>query len=223
MIPARARSRTAPFSLAAAKPKIEQSAAIRAEIDRPRTLARVPVTLPNGKPVTLSAGRQNPLIKAVVEEFCPRFTPGAVIAHLADTGNKFPHLDQTYLAALGIQLNPATKMPDVVSHDTRHNWLILVDAVTSAGVVDNTRRMELKQLFKGSKAGLIFVTAFETRQAMQPFASEISWESEVWIAEAPDHLIHFNGERLVGPYSDVMPDFNKHRPHHFPSVRHLGI
>ena len=30
-------------------------------------------------------------------------------------------------------------------------------------------------------------------------------ESEVWIAEDPDHMIHFNGERVLGPYPDVMP------------------
>jgi len=183
----------------------QQSAAIRAEIDRTRTLSRVPVTLPDGKKLTLSAGGQNPLIKAVVEEFCPRFTPGAAIAYLGDTETKFLHLDAAYLAKLGIKLDSAAKMPDVVVHDIRRNWLILIEAVTNTGPVDGKRRMELKQLFKGSKAGLVFVTAFETRKTMQSFVSQISWESEVWIAEAPDHLIHFNGERFLGPYSDVMP------------------
>ena len=65
--------------------------------------------------------------------------------------------------------------------------------------------MELKQLFRKSSAGLIFVTAFETRRVMQSFVSQISWESEVWVAETPDHLIHFNGERFLGPYPDAMP------------------
>ena len=40
---------------------------------------------------------------------------------------------------------------------------------------------------------------------MRSFLSHISWEIEVWIAEAPDHLIPFNGERFLGPYSNVMP------------------
>lgn len=184
---------------------LRQSAAIRAEIERARTLSRVPVTLPNGQTLTLSAGGQNPLIKAVVEEFCPRFTPGAVIAYIGDTENKFLHLDATYLSSLGVQLDAAAKMPDIVAHDTRRNWLVLIEAVTSAGPVDGKRRMELKHLFKGSKSGLVFVTAFETRKTMQSFVSQISWESEVWIAEAPDHLVHFNGERFLGPYSDALP------------------
>ena len=96
----------------------------------------------------------------------------------------------------------SAKMPDVVAHDTKRNWLLLVEAVTSAGAVDSKRRNELKDLFKGCKAGLVFVTAFETRRAMQSFLSLISWETEVWIAEDPDHLIHFNGERFLGPYPD---------------------
>ncbi len=35
--------------------------------------------------------------------------------------------------------------------------------------------------------------------------AQIAWESEVWIAEEPMHMIHFNGERFLGPYPDVMP------------------
>ncbi|MBX3745566.1 MAG: hypothetical protein KF833_09685 [Verrucomicrobiae bacterium] len=67
------------------------------------------------------------------------------------------------------------------------------------------RRKELKVLFAGCRAGLVFVTAFENRRRMQSFLSQIAWESEVWIAEDPDHMIHFNGERFLGPYPDVNP------------------
>jgi hypothetical protein len=178
---------------------------IQTEIHRHRTLARVPVTLPNGDQITLSAGGQNPLIKAVVEHFSPIFTPGGVICYLGDTENKFLRLDTPYLSQLGVTLDSAAKMPDVVVHDVKRNWLVLIEAVTSAGPVDGKRRSELKRLFKGSTAGLVFVTAFETRRAMQSFLGQISWESEVWIAEDPDHMIHFNGDRFLGPYPDVMP------------------
>ena len=148
----------------------------------------------------------DPLIKAVVEEFCSRFTPGAAIAYIGDAETKLLHLQAAYLEELGITLSAAAKMPDVVAHDPHRNWLILIEAVTSAGPVDGKRRMELKELFKNSSAGLVFVTAFETRKVMQSFLSQISWETEVWIAEDPDHLVHFNGERFLGPYPDVMPD-----------------
>jgi len=110
-----------------------------------------------------------------------------------------------YLQNLGLVVAPAAKMPDVVVHDTRRNWLLLIEAVTSAGPVDGKRRKELKDLFKGCKAGLVFVTAFESRQTFGRFHHLISWETEVWIVEAADHIIHFNGERFLGPYPDVMP------------------
>ena len=179
--------------------------AVKKEIARKRDLMRVPVTLPYGKKVALSPGGQNPLIKAIIEEFCPAFAPGGVVLYIGDTENKFIHLEKAGLANLGISLSSAAKIPDVIVYDVKRNWLLLIEAVTSAGPVDGKRRKELKELFAGCKAGLVFVTAFETRRTMQTFVSQIAWESEVWIAEDPDHMIHFNGERFLGPYPDVVP------------------
>jgi hypothetical protein len=176
---------------------------VKHEIARKRNLARVPVTLPNGSKVALSPGGQNPLIKAIIEHFCTAFAPGGVVLYIGDTENKFVHLEAQGLAALGVSLDSAAKMPDVIIHYTAKNWLLLIEAVTSAGPVDGKRRKELKDLFAGCKAGLVFVTAFENRHTMQSCASQIAWESEVWIAEDPDHMIHFNGDRFLGPYPDV--------------------
>ncbi len=178
---------------------------IKHEIARKRDLARVPVTLPDGSQVALSPGGQNPLIKAIIERFCPASAPGGVVVYIGDTENKFVHLETAILASLGVTLDSAAKIPDVIVHYTAKNWLLLIEAVTSAGPVDGKRRKELKELFAGCKAGLVFVTAFETRRVMQSFLSHIAWESEVWIAEDPDHMIHFNGERFLGPYPDVLP------------------
>lgn len=180
--------------------------AIKADITRARTLNRVPVILPDGSTVSLSPGGQNPLIKAIIEQFCPAFAPGGVILYIGDTENKFTHLEDEGLRRLGVELDSAAKVPDVIVWYEAKNWMLLIEAVASAGPVDGKRRKELKELFAGSTAGLVFVTAFETRRVMQRFASQISWESEVWIAEDPDHMIHFNGERFLGPYPDVMPN-----------------
>ena len=178
---------------------------IRKGLERDRKLARIPVKLPSGKTVTISPGGQNPLIKTVIEEFCPRFVAGGMILYIGDAEDKFLHLDADYLQRLGVTIPAPAKMPDVVVHDTRRNWLLLIEAVTSAGPVDRKRRRELKDLFAGCKAGLVFVTAFANREAMRSFLTQLSWETEVWIAEDPDHLIHFNGERFLGPYPDVLP------------------
>ena len=178
---------------------------IRAELERHRHIPRIPVRLPSGEAVTLSPGGQNPLIKSVIEEFCPRFAPGSLVAYIGDAEKKFLHLDSAYLEGIGVVLAPAAKMPDVVIHDVHRNWLLLIEAVVSTGAVDAKRRKELKNLFANSKAGLVFVTAFQDRQAFSRFQSEIAWETEVWIAEDADHIVHFDGERFLGPYSDAMP------------------
>src|SRR6266566_2931936 len=152
-----------------------------------------------------------PIIEFIAKAYGVRYAPNTretirdVAVYIGDAESKFLHLEAAYLEGLGIVIAPSAKMPDVVVHDTKRNWLLLVEAVTSAGAVDWTRRNELKELFKGCKAGMVFVTAFETPRAMQSFLPKISWETEVWVAEAPDHLIHFDGERFLGPYPDVIP------------------
>jgi hypothetical protein len=102
-------------------------------------------------------------------------------------------------------LDSAAKTPDVIVYHRARNWLLLIEAVTSAGPVDGKRRKELKELVAGCKAGLVVVTALENRRTMQTFISHIAWESEVWTAEDPDHMIHLNGERFPGPYPYVIP------------------
>ena len=154
---------------------------------------------------SIPSDRWGLLVKAVIEEFCARWAPGAAILGVRDAKRNLVHLNAKGLAALGVTLESAAKIPDVIVHLRAKNWLLLIEAVTSAGPVDGKRRKELKDLFAGCKAGLVFVTAFENRRTMQTFVSHIAWESEVWIAEDPDHMIHFNGERFLGPYPDVMP------------------
>ena len=177
---------------------------IKRELKRERYIARIPVRLPSGREITLSPGGQNPLIKAFIEEFCPRFVQGGVVLYAGDAENKFQHFDVAYLRRLGVEIGSAAKMPDVVVHDQKRQWLVIGEAVTSAGVVDGKRRRELKDLFAGFHRGLVFVTAFETRTVMGRFLSQISWETEVWIAEDPDHVVHFDGERFLGPYPDTI-------------------
>lgn len=177
---------------------------IKRELQRARKIARIPVRLPCGGEITLSPGGQNPLIKKFIEHFCTRFVPGGVVVYVGDAENKFRHFETAYFKRLGVVIDSAAKMPDVVIHDPKREWLVIGEAVTSAGVVDGKRRRELKGLFAGFRNGLVFVTAFETRDAMGRFLSQISWETEVWIAEDPDHVVHFNGERFLGPYPDTV-------------------
>ena len=165
-----------------------------------RAMARIPVTLPDGSLVTLSPGGQNDLIKLMVDEFCPRYTPGGHVLYVGDADTKWAAFQEAELAALGVRVDSHGKMPDLVVHMPDKNWLILLEAASSHGPVDAGRHQELATLFAGSTAGLVYVSCFPSRAFMRKYLTQIAWETEVWCAEDPTHLIHFNGERFLGPY-----------------------
>jgi adenine-specific DNA-methyltransferase len=179
---------------------LKTAEALRRLQPRERDMALIPVRLPDGRELKLTAGGQNELVKKIIEEFCPRFTPGGIVVYVGDTGDKQRHVEAGYLGRLGVELDEHGKMPDVVVHLTGKNWLVLIEAVTSHGPIGLKRHNELRDLFRAARAGLVFVTAFLTRRAMTKYLANIAWETEVWIAEAPSHIIHFNGERFLGPY-----------------------
>ena len=161
---------------------------------------RIPVQIAESKKITLSPGEHSELIIAIIDDFGPRFAPGSVLIYAGDTGDKWGYFDAPQLANLGISVDSHGKMPDVVLYYADRNWLLLVEAVTSHGPVDGKRHAELAHLFAWAKAGLVYVTAFPSRAVMARYLGDIAWETEVWVAEAPSHLIHFDGERFLGPY-----------------------
>ena len=167
-----------------------------------REKRRIPVKLAFEKEIRLSPGGQNVLVKKIIDDFCQIFIPGGHILYVGDTQTKWAYFDPDALQVLGVEIAEHGKMPDVVVHHVEKNWLVLIEAVTSHGPVNPKRRQELKELFAGSKVGLIFVTAFLARRSMLKYLEDVSWETEVWVAESPTHLIHFDGERFLGPYED---------------------
>jgi len=133
----------------------------------------------------------------VVEEFGASFTPGGEVLYIGDAAQKWAVFDGNRFEELGIRLDPHGKMPDVVIFHAERNWLVLVEAVTSHGPIDDTRRNQLIKLFEGIELQLLFVTAFLSRQAMAQYLQTLSWETEVWVAESPSHLIHFDGQQFL--------------------------
>lgn len=162
----------------------------------------IPMQIALGQEIKISPGEHSQLIKAIVEEFASRFVPGGILVYVGDTGRKRGYLDEERLSKLGVVVDAHGKMPDVIIHCPKRNWLLLVESVTSHGPVDGKRHVELARLFANSSAGLVYVTAFPSRTTMTRYLSEIAWETEVWVADSPSHLIHFNGERFLGPYSE---------------------
>jgi hypothetical protein len=166
-----------------------------------RQHALVAVRLSGNQVLELSPGEHSSLIRAVIEQFAPRFAPGSVLVHAGDTGAKWAYLDSAVLEGLGVRIDSHGKMPDVVLHDVDRGWLLLVEACASHGPMDAKRRAELTQLFAGSRAGLVFVTAFPTRRELARHLGDIAWETEVWVADSPSHMIHLDGTRFLGPYT----------------------
>ncbi|MCW5726218.1 BsuBI/PstI family type II restriction endonuclease [Parvibaculum sp.] len=179
---------------------LAESGTLAAKYAKHREMNMVPVTIAVGHKIALSPGAHSELIRAIWEEFGARFVPGGQLVYAGDTGEKLGYFDKKLLTSLGVTVDDHGKMPDVIIFYPEKNWLILAEAVTSHGPVDSKRHAELLKLFAASKAGLVFVSAFPDRKTFTRYLESISWETEVWIADSPTHLVHFNGVRFLGPH-----------------------
>ncbi len=166
---------------------------------RKREYRLVPVRLPDGTVLKLSPGKHNQLQAAVIAEFAPRFAPSSRLLYFGDTAKKNLYVDTEWLKRLNIPITKHDKLPDIVLYDEDREWLFLIEAVTSHGSVTPKRVVELQKMFIECGAGCIFVSAFPDFTEFRKHLKQIAWETEVWIAEMPDHLIHFNGDRFLGP------------------------
>lgn len=173
---------------------------LKARYSAAREMDRIPLTLPDGSIFTLSPGGQNVLLKAMVEDFCPRFTPGGQVLYIGDAGDKWALFERETLSSLNVEVDEHGKMPDLVIYLPDRNWLVLLEAASSHGPVDSKRQAELAGLFAQSTAGLVYVSCFPDRAEFRKYVDKIAWESEVWCADHPTHMIHYNGERFLGPY-----------------------
>lgn len=164
-----------------------------------REMEMIPVKIADGTEMMLTPGDHSRLIEQVIIEFGPRFAPGSELIYVGDTGDKIGYFLVERLAGLGVTVDEHGKMPDVVLYLPGPEWLLLVEAVTSHGPVNPKRLGELAALFADAIPSLVYVTAFPDRSTMARYLSDISWETEVWCADSPSHLIHFDGERFLGP------------------------
>jgi hypothetical protein len=179
---------------------LTKNTALSEKYDWKRDQPTIPVELGEELSLKLSSGEHSLLIKKIIEEFMPRFVPGSALVYVGDTGTKWSHFDEGLLAKLGVTVDNHGKMPDVIFYYPERNWLILAESVTSHGPVDGKRYEELSTLFASSTAGLVYVTALPTRNLLSKFMPVIAWETEVWVAESPSHMIHFNGDKFLGPH-----------------------
>ena len=163
-----------------------------------KKMTMMPVNI-NGESFKFSAGKHNELQKAIIEEFAPRFAPNSECLYVGDTIEKDLVKNVEKLKELGFEITLHDKMPDVVLYREDKNWIYFVESVTSVGPMDPKRILEITEMTKDVTAGKVFVTAFLDFKTYKKFAEKLAWETEVWIAEMPEHMIHLNGDRFMGP------------------------
>jgi len=182
---------------AACKEFVAQQGSLREEYRKRRKRQSIPVHLSDGEVLALSPGKHNEVQAAVVHKFWPQFAPKAKLLYLGDTANKTLHVDKDKLSELGFALSDHDKLPDIVLYDDAASRLFLIEAVTSHGPASPKRVRELVEMFRKCKAAKVFISAFPNFAEFRKHLKKIAWETEVWIADIPDHLIHYNGERYL--------------------------
>lgn len=163
-----------------------------------KKMTMMPVRI-NGADFQFSTGKHNELQKAIIEEFAPRFAPDSECLYVGDTIERDLVKNVEKLAELGFEITLHDKMPDVVLYREDKDWIYFVESVTSVGPMDSKRILEITKMTKNVTAGKIFVTAFSDFKTYKRFSESLAWETEVWIAEMPEHMIHLNGDKFLGP------------------------
>lgn len=163
-----------------------------------KKMTMMPVHI-NDSDLKFSPGKHNQLQKAIIEEFAPRFAPGARCLYVGDTIKKDLVRNTNKLHQLGIEITLHGKMPDVILYRADKNWIYFIESVTSVGPISPKRIIEISEMTKKVTAGKIFVTAFPDFATYKRFSESLAWDTEAWIADRPEHMIHMNGDKFMGP------------------------
>ena len=163
-----------------------------------KAVRKMPVKI-NGDDFTFSPGKHNQLQKLIIEEFAPRFAENSECLYVGDTIQKDLVKNEEKLRELGFEITLHDKMPDVVLYSEDKNWIYFIESVTSVGAMEPKRIKEIEEMTENVSAGKIYVTAFLDFKTFKKFSETLAWETEVWISDMPDHMIHLNGDKFLGP------------------------
>lgn len=170
-------------------------------ISQKRNIAKLKVSTPDGREIELKDGEHNAIQKQIIEEFLPRYGHGATILYCGDSDNKYGIIfEKDKLTVLGFGDLKQGKLPDVVAYSPSKDWIYMIEAYHTSNPITPERKYELEQLMGAGVSKAVFVTAFENSSAYRSCPEDLAWETEVWIATDPDHMIHRNGTRFLGPY-----------------------
>ncbi len=171
------------------------------KLAKARDLSKITVSIEGNKVLKFSPGAHNLLQKAIIEQFLPIYGFGAEVLYVGDTSDKFLFLNEKVLKSLNFDEIAHDKLPDVVAYSKTKDWLFLIEAVTTANPITEIRKIKLEEMAIKCGKPIVFLTAFPDRATFRKHVKDVAWETEVWIADTPEHLIHFNGDKFMGPYN----------------------
>ena len=168
-----------------------------------RDIPKIPVKTADGELFYLKEGEHNIIQKLVIEEFLPRYGHGAELLYVGDSDNKFGvRFEKQKLLDLGFSDLTQGKLPDIVAYSESEDWIYMIEAYHTSNPITPERKLELKKVMGDCADKGVFVTAFENITSFKSCPEDLAWETEVWIATDPDHMIHRDGSRFLGPYHD---------------------
>lgn len=179
---------------------LKKQPALSTQYAHEREMKMVPIKIKGNQSIQISPGPHSELIRDIIEQMAPSFLPNCTLIYVGDTGKKWGYYDEQLAKKLLFNVQQHGKMPDVILYVEEKKWLILVESVTSHGPVDCKRYIELEKLFSDVTADKVYISAFPDKKTFTRYAQEIAWETEAWIADNPTHMIHFNGDKFIGPY-----------------------
>lgn len=179
---------------------IQNQSTLAAQYAHEREMNMVSVKIKKNHMIQISPGKHSELIRNIIEQLAPRFLPNSTLIYVGDTGEKWGYYDQELAGNLLFNVQEHGKMPDVILYVEDKKWLVLIEAVTSHGPVDSKRYIELEELFSNVNADKVYISAFPDKKTFTHYVQDIAWETEAWIADNPTHMIHFNGDKFLGPH-----------------------
>jgi len=160
----------------------------------------ISLDMPSGRPIKFTPGKHNELQVKIIEELKPKFCSIAKLVYIGDTARKLLFVEKKLLKTLGIPITKHDKLPDIVLYDEQKDHIFLIEAVTAHGPISPKRQVELGNALKKCRAAKIYISAFPDFREFKRHIDNIAWETEVWIANNPDHMIHFNGPKFFTTY-----------------------
>jgi len=167
--------------------------------------SQVAVNFPGGGGTVLPAGPSPLIIKAVVEVFAPRFLGRPVVIWISDSKNKNHYEDKVVQNTLGLTINVAKTLPDLILVDMEppgmeEGFIVLfVEAVATEGPIDEQRKAELTKIvtdagYPAEQAAFLTAYLDKVGGPFRATAGKLAWGSFAWFASQPGQVIQLHAE-----------------------------